>query len=393
MSPMRWLTEAVRRVPSVQDINIEGTMENLPDTPINDQWDDSIDVTPELNQPIGDNIPSTMEQPLNERENTIRDPEVVAECVSLLNGGPPTSQQDIVTPITTTGTATSTTAPTGPISTEAMSISSTPPVSSTGVEERIPLNDPICLTEEDPQIRCTVCNTTDCMVHNPRHWYCMDCGQRLLGPHTCSNQIEHLDPTRTQDSAMTDRILPMEPENYNPEILLPRHYEPNVGALEDRVLGNNPLINRDPIPRQPSSSSVPFETLHNELPTYEEAVTPDPDLPTRTRLVPNMRNVLHHIDYSSNPEEARIHFKILSPTRPLRSQSRNVNPQRERWRYPPASHDHIYCDEIEVRPSPRTMKYSIPQRTCMRHHQAPGGDDGSFPGDEDDSLSERSSNR
>ena len=29
----------------------------------------------------------------------------------------------------------------------------------------------------------------------------------------------------------------------------------------------------------------------------------------------------------------------------------------------------------------------------MRHHQAPGGDDGSFPGDEADSLSERSSNR
>ena len=87
---------------------------------------------------------------------------------------------------------------------------------------------------------------------------------------------------------MTDRILPMEPENYTPEILLSRHYEPNVGALEDRVTGNNPLINRDPIPRQPSSSSVPFETFCNELPTYEEAVTPDPDLPTRTRLVPNM---------------------------------------------------------------------------------------------------------
>ena len=187
MNPMRWLTEAVRRVPSVQDINVEGTMENLPDTPINDQWDDSIDVTPELNQPIGDNILSTMEQPLNERENTVRDPEVVAEHVSLINEGPSTSQQETVTLTTTTGTVTSTTVPTGPISTEAVSISSTPPVSSTGVEERIPLNDPICLTEEDPQIRCTVCNTIDCMVHNPRHRYYMDCGQRLLGPHTCSN--------------------------------------------------------------------------------------------------------------------------------------------------------------------------------------------------------------
>ena len=102
-------------------------------------------------------------------ENTIRDPEVVAEHVSLLNGGPPNSQQETMTTMTTTRTATPTTAPTGPVSMEAVSISSTPPVSSTGVEERIPLNDPICLTEEDPQIRCSVCNTTDCMVHSPRH--------------------------------------------------------------------------------------------------------------------------------------------------------------------------------------------------------------------------------
>ena len=99
-------------------------------------------------------------------------------------------------------------------------------------------------------------------------------------------------------------------------------------------------------------SSVPSETCHNDLPTYEEAVTPDPDLTTRTRLVPNMRNILHHIDYSSNPEEARIHFEILSPTRHSRSRHRNVNTQRERWRYPPTFHDQIYCDEIEIRPPP-----------------------------------------
>ena len=65
MSPMQWLAEAVCRVPSVQHINVEGTMENLPDTPINDQWDNSIDVTPESHQPIDNNIPSTMEQSLN----------------------------------------------------------------------------------------------------------------------------------------------------------------------------------------------------------------------------------------------------------------------------------------------------------------------------------------
>ena len=206
MSPMQRLAEAVHRVPSVQNINVEGTIENLPDTPINDQWDDSIEVTPELNQPMENNISSPVEQPLNERENTIRDPEVVVERVPLLNGGPPTSQQDVVTPITTTETMTSTTAPTELIFTEAVSISSTPPVSSTGVDERIPLTDPICLTAEDPQIRCTVYNTIDCMVHNPRHRYCMDCGQRLLGPHVSSNRIEHTDASRPQNPIRTDEI-------------------------------------------------------------------------------------------------------------------------------------------------------------------------------------------
>ena len=60
-------------------------MENLPDTPLNDQWDDSIDVTPELNQSRGDNIPSSIEQPLNERENIVREPEFVTEHLLLLN--------------------------------------------------------------------------------------------------------------------------------------------------------------------------------------------------------------------------------------------------------------------------------------------------------------------
>ena len=77
MSPMRWLAEAVCRVPSVQDINIENTMENLPDTPINDQWDDNIEATPELDPHMENNIPSTVEPSLHERENTSGDPEVV----------------------------------------------------------------------------------------------------------------------------------------------------------------------------------------------------------------------------------------------------------------------------------------------------------------------------
>ena len=187
MSPMRWIAESVHRVPSVQNINIENTMENLPDTPVDDQWDDNIEVTPELNPNMDNNIPSTVDPSQHGRENTSGDPEIVVEHVPLLNGGPSTSQQVVVTPIPTTETMASTTAPTGPTFIEAVTISSTPPDDSTGVSERVPLTEPICLTAEDPQIRCPVCNTIDCMIHNPRHRCCMDCGQRLLGPHVCSN--------------------------------------------------------------------------------------------------------------------------------------------------------------------------------------------------------------
>ena len=204
MSPMQRIAEAVRRVPSVQDVNIVTTMENIPDTPVNDQWDDSIKVTPELNPHMDNRIPSNVNPSLQEIENISGDPTVVVEHVPLLNGGLSTTQQDVVDPIPTTETITSTTVPIGPILAETVSISSTPPDTSTGIAERVPLTEPICLTVEDPQIRCTICNTIDCMIHNLRHQYCMDCGQRLLGPHVCSNRIERTTVVIPQNTIRND---------------------------------------------------------------------------------------------------------------------------------------------------------------------------------------------
>ena len=72
-----------------------------------------------------------------------------------------------------------------------VSISSTTQVSSTGIEEGISTIGPICLPEKDPQIPCPVFDVVDCMIHNPRHRYCMNCGHRLLGLHTCLNELQH----------------------------------------------------------------------------------------------------------------------------------------------------------------------------------------------------------
>ena len=48
------------------------------------------------------------------------------------------------------------------------------------------------LPSEDLHIPCSVCEVIDCMIHNPCHRYCMDCGCRLLGPHICPNVDQDL---------------------------------------------------------------------------------------------------------------------------------------------------------------------------------------------------------
>ena len=163
-----------------------------------------------MSQPIEETLLSTVEQRASVREDTIREPEVMVEHTALLNGGPPTSQEESRTTIASTVATATFATTTGTIPMESVSLSSTPQVSSTGMEEGIPLNRPICLTEQDPQITCSICNIIDCMIHNPRHHYCMDCGQRLMGPHVCPNETEHSDPSRTQNPTRTSRTQAIE---------------------------------------------------------------------------------------------------------------------------------------------------------------------------------------
>ena len=48
------------------------------------------------------------------------------------------------------------------------------------------------LPSEDPHIPCSICKVIDCMIYNPHHRYCMDCGHRLLEPHICPNVDQDL---------------------------------------------------------------------------------------------------------------------------------------------------------------------------------------------------------
>ena len=121
------------------------------------------------------------------------------ECIPPLNGGPPTSWNEpgtipgnvivfTTTAMTTMGTTTI----------EPASIPFTPQVSSRGIGERTSATRQTYLPEEEPEIPCPVCEVIDCMIHNPRHRYCMNCWQRLLGPHAFPNEREHPEPPVVQ---------------------------------------------------------------------------------------------------------------------------------------------------------------------------------------------------
>ena len=147
---------------------------------------------------IEEGIPSIVEQQTSVRNDTIREPRMVEEHIPLSNGGPPTSREEQVTTTINTATTSPFVNTVTTVPRESTSLPSMPQVSSTGIEEGVSPHGPICLPEEDPHIICSICNIVDCMIHNPRHRYCIDCGQRLLGPHVCPNETEHSDPTRTQ---------------------------------------------------------------------------------------------------------------------------------------------------------------------------------------------------
>ena len=286
MSPMRRVAEVASRVPEVQDINISDSPRDPTDINIVEQETEGQDIILESSQTIGVVIPSTVGQQTGVRDDTIREPRMVEEHVPLLNGGPPTSREEHrTTTINTAATSTFVTT-TATVPRESMSLPSTPQVSSTGIEEGVSLHGPICLPEEDPQITCSICNIVDCMIHNPRHHYCMDCGQRLMGPHICPNETEHSDPMRTQTSTMTRRTRPTPMDNGR------THFS---GAF-----------------------LATFATSYHALPTYDEAILSDQGITARTRIAPGVHNVLHQIDYSSDPEEARIHFELTSPSRYIR---------------------------------------------------------------------------
>ena len=167
MSPMWRVAEATHRIPEVQDTDMRETPSDHLGENERTQENEERDTRSELRPPTREALPSITEPHPREHEDDIQEPEIIAERALLLNGGPPTTRE-VPRSLPATGTATAnivSAVQTPPI--ESPSLSSTPPVSSTGVGERIPMLTAVNLTEEEPQIRCSICGIVDCMIHSP----------------------------------------------------------------------------------------------------------------------------------------------------------------------------------------------------------------------------------
>ena len=150
------------------------------------------------------------------------------------------------------------------------------------------------LPSEDPHIPCPICKVIDCMIHNPHHRYCMDCGRRLLGPHTCPNVDQDQRRPHTPPPIPREPLgITMSPEQVQRNV--PRSMEnDNIASMEDSevesfrdtVRRGARMLNMDLIPRptdipplipsrrETSTSSAgppPYETIMSD-PGIEERI-------------------------------------------------------------------------------------------------------------------------
>ena len=101
------------------------------------------------------------------------------------------------------------------------------------------------LPSEDLHIPCSICEVIDCMIHNPCHRYCMDCGCRLLGPHICPNVDQDLRRSHTPQQIPRDPLgITMSPEQVRRNV--PRSVEGDyISTLRERevyILSRTPSL-------------------------------------------------------------------------------------------------------------------------------------------------------
>ena len=168
-------------------------------------------------------------------------------------------------------------------------------------------------------------------------------------------------------------------------LLLPE--DTDVESFREMVLSSARMLNMDlvtrPVPPIPPPAAPPRPSLA-ELLTYDEAITSDQGIAVQTRRAHGAQNILHSLDYSSDPEESRVHLELMSPTRKVRSRDRLGDQEEE---IPPensgVSHYHYYQGDINVEQPPWMAGTTrAPRGHVRRKSEAPQrGAAGSLDGD------------
>ena len=209
MSPMRRVAEAAQHVPEAvySDSKTQNRSSQIVATIPEEQQRDQSGILPQgefQDMERGDSLqqqPNTV-SPLDIGDDwETAEPVIIPVSEPVLNGGPPRHNRT-PTPIHTETS--------GREREERISPSPQREDSLSTEDQRIQtIQDSheviAVLPSEDPHIPCSVCEVIDCMIHNPHHRYCMNCGRRLLGPHICPNVVQ--DQRRPQ----TPPQIPREP--------------------------------------------------------------------------------------------------------------------------------------------------------------------------------------
>ena len=149
------------------------------------------------------------------------------------------------------------------------------------------------LPSEDPHIPCSVCEVIDCMILNPHHRYCMDCGCRLLGPHICPNVDQDLRRPHTPPQIPREPLgITMSPEQVQRNV--PHSMEDaniismedsEVESFRDTVQRGARMLNMDLVPRPndvpPLLPSRREKSTSSAVPCPYETIMSDPGIEER----------------------------------------------------------------------------------------------------------------
>ena len=217
MSPMRQVAEAAQHVPEAvhSDLETQNRSPPMVTTIPEERQSDQSNISPQgepQNAERGDSLqqqPNAV-SPANIRDDwEIEEPVIIPVSEPVLNGGPPMHNR--------TPTSISTEPP-GREREERISLSPRREDSLSTENQRTEIAQDSrevisVLPSEDPHILYSVCEVIDCMIHNPHHRYCMDCGCRLLGPHICPNVDQDLRRPHTSPQIPREPLgITMSPE-------------------------------------------------------------------------------------------------------------------------------------------------------------------------------------